>query len=191
MKGILLGYLTFFFLNATVFAMPQIYQTRHYYQIRGFTADDLRNQMNSLGFLENNQRYDAKTSWCINWHSDCYCSGSSQNQCYANSAQVTVHISTTLPEWENQYSAHSSLQAKWQNYIARLSIHEQGHEENGKETAFDMEKELLNVPPMPNCQSLQAALTRIAQQIIQQHNQWDVNYDQSTQHGRMQGAIFP
>lgn len=178
-------------LTASAVAAPVINEHETFYRISGSTVDDLRMQMNTLSPLDHGQRVDATTSWYVNWRYNWHYDHPSQNPCYVTSVQVTADITYLYPEWINEDDGDDMLQAKWNNYLNQLAAHEQGHANNGRQAAIEIEKSLLNVQPQTSCSALQGMLETTAKNIITQHNAWDVKYDRDTDHGKKQGAIFP
>ncbi|CAM3004837.1 Predicted secreted Zn-dependent protease [Legionella steigerwaltii] len=191
MKKFVFILIHFVVFNAKIFATPVIYTTQTFYKITGTTEQELRNQLNQLGPFSTDQRYDAKTSWYINWDYKWHYDNPSKNPCYLTEVKVTADIVTILPEWENKEYGSAESQLKWENYLVNLSKHEEGHENNGKEVAAEIDDALLRIAPMPSCEMLQSTIENTAQSILKKHNRWDINYDATTQHGRTQGAFFP
>jgi predicted secreted Zn-dependent protease len=175
----------------SIWATPEIYFSQTYYKIKGYTAEELRKQLNLLGPVNKGKRYDAYLSWYINWNYNWRYDNPSQNPCYITELKVTAKIVSTLPEWEDKGVGDPNTQIKWDNFLSALITHEKGHEKNGNEAAIEVEKTLLSIPPQPSCKLLQDAIQSQAQSVIQQHNDWDVNYDVTTGHGKTQGAVFP
>ncbi len=178
-------------LTSLATASPTITEHTTYYKISGDTPAELRTQMNTLGPSDHATRVDAKTSWYITWHYNWHYDTPSHNPCYVTNVQVRGNITYLLPEWINQDQGNSALQTNWNNYLRNLTNHEQGHANNGKQAAIEIEKALLNVPPQDNCMVLENRLNAAAKKVIEEHNAWDVQYDADTSHGKKQGAIFP
>jgi predicted secreted Zn-dependent protease len=78
-----------------------------YYDIRGSTEEDLRQQMNWLGPVG----LDGKThmGFC-EWE-----------------GEVSLKITMTLPRWTPPENAAPNLIAKWDNFVKNLAKHENGH----------------------------------------------------------------
>ncbi|KTD67723.1 MULTISPECIES: DUF922 domain-containing Zn-dependent protease [Legionella] len=174
-----------------IFATPAIYTTQTFYKVSGATEQELRNHLNELGPVSTDKHYDAKTSWHINWNYRWHYDNATKNPCYLTEVKVSANIVTILPEWEDKEHGSAESQLKWETYLSNLSKHEEGHGNNGKEVAAEIEEALLQIPPMSSCEMLQANIENTAQGIVKRHNTWDTNYDTSTQHGKTQGASFP
>ncbi|MFW2570237.1 DUF922 domain-containing Zn-dependent protease [Legionella sp. 29fVS95] len=184
------SFLIFFFSNAA-FSSYSINEVKNYYQISGNTEQTLREQMGELGPVIKGLHYDAQTIWYVTWNYNWHYNHPSQNPCYVKNVTVSVNVTSILPAWSNQNSSTPYLQNKWNTYLNNLSKHEEGHGNNGKRAAMEIEQALLNTPAMPNCNALKAELNMKAKEIISKHNTWDTQYDMDTNHGKNQGAIFP
>ncbi|HHF7347365.1 TPA: DUF922 domain-containing Zn-dependent protease [Legionella feeleii] len=184
------SFLLFFFSNAA-FASYTINEVKNYYQISGNTEQTLREQMGELGPVIKGHHYDAQTIWYVTWNYNWHYNHPSQNPCYVKNVTVSANVTSILPAWSNQNSSTPYLQNKWNNYLNNLIKHEEGHGNNGKRAAMEIEQALLNTPAMPNCNVLKTELNMKANEIISKHNAWDTQYDMETNHGKNQGAIFP
>lgn len=181
----------FFLLLNSAWAIPAIHENQSYYSISGRNAADLRTQINALGPVINGKHFDSKTSWHVNWRYEWHYDNPSQSPCYVTRVVVTADIVTTAPMWVNKSVADMLLQNKWDTYLVNLKNHENGHINNGKRAAIEIENAMLNMPPKSNCRELNAALDNKGYEIIHEHNLWDIQYDADTNHGRNQGARFP
>lgn len=177
--------------NSIVFATPATSEVQTYYKITGSSDRELRAQMNKLGPVDQGRHFDAKTSWHINWRYNWHYDGPNQTHCYVTSVQISDNIETILPSWTDEGSADSLLQNKWDAYLLNLTTHEQGHGTNGKRAADEIEKALLATPVQRDCNALKTELDKRAYDIIHKHNDWDLQYDTDTNHGKTQGAVFP
>ena len=178
-------------LSTLAIATPTIQEETLYYKISGNTADQLREQMNTLGPIDHTTHADAQTTWHITWKFYWQHDTASQNLCHLTGVSVNASITKLYPKWINENSAAPALQNKWNTYLTNLATHESGHAENGKRTAIEIEKALLDTPLQSNCRLLVNTLNAAAYSVIAQHNKWDIQYDADTQHGRTQGAVFP
>ncbi|NJR57931.1 MAG: DUF922 domain-containing Zn-dependent protease [Cyanobacteria bacterium CRU_2_1] len=161
-----------------------------YYPIDGTTAAELRSQMlqdGSMSELEE-RRYDAYTKWRVQWS---YNHAMTEQGCMTASLEGQVDITFTLPQWDTPPNTSSSLIEAWNQYLAALQVHENGHMVNGLEAGIDVLYTLSRSPAYSSCQELEASVDTTTEQIIHYYNQQDINYDRHTQHGLTQGAVFP
>jgi predicted secreted Zn-dependent protease len=182
-----LGFFIFFSCSFSV-AAPLIRQSELAYQIHGATAEEMREQMNQIGPIVQGKKFDADTEWQLKWHFDYQ---PDDKFCVVTGEEVVLSLVYHLPFWLNEKEAQAGLQKKWNYYLRNLRIHEKGHAKNGENAAAEVEAMLKNLAPMVNCQLLEQMAHERAQQIIEARHAWDRAYDQETQHGALQGAIFP
>lgn len=161
-----------------------------YYPIRGMSDTELRSQMTQQGPLDTleGRRYDANTTWTVYWS---YRYKSVGNQCRIASVQTKVNITFTLPQWQPPPGTPRSLRAEWNQYLAALQTHEDGHKNHGLAAAQDVMRTLSRFPVAASCSALGEAANKAAQKVIRRYNQKDIEYDRSTRHGFTQGAVFP
>lgn len=162
----------------------------NYYPIQGMSDTELRSQMTRQGPLDTleGRRYDANTTWAVRWS---YRYKPLGNQCAIAAVETKVDITFTLPQWQPASGPSRSLVAEWNQYLAALQTHEDGHKNNGIAAGQDVMKMLSRFPSAASCKTLGVAANKAAQQIIQRYNQKDIEYDRLTQHGFTQGAVFP
>ena len=177
--------------STNIWATPEIYFSQTYYKIKGYNAEELRTQLNELGPYSKDKRYDANTTWHINWTYKYHYDNPSQNPCYLTEVKVSATIVSILPEWEDKEIGDLNTQMKWDKFLIALRAHEEGHTKNGKEAANEIDKTLSSIPSQPNCRLLEDSIKNKAQAIIKQHNIWDEQYDATTDHGKKDGAVFP
>jgi predicted secreted Zn-dependent protease len=162
----------------------------NYYTIRGISDTELRSQMTQQGPLDSleGRRYDANTAWTVQWS---YRYKSIGHQCAIASVKTRVNVTFTLPKWQPVPAASRSLITEWNQYLAALQTHEDGHKNHGVAAGQEVMKMLSHFPPGASCQNVGAAANKAAQQIVRRYNQKDIEYDRLTQHGFTQGAVFP
>jgi predicted secreted Zn-dependent protease len=161
--------------------------TEHY-DIRGTTDAQLRAEMTARGPAgADGRRYDGYTRWYVSWRYTYQRGGA----CAIDRVYTTVKVTTTLPRWTDEGRADAALQAVWRRYAAALATHEDGHARNGLGAARDIDAALARLPPEPNCDAMGARANTVANSILRQYNQRDLDYDRETAHGITQGARFP
>lgn len=169
-------------------AAPVIHISEDNYEIYGSNAEELRDLIKSKGPIENGDRYDAFTQRHVQWK---YQAESDGKTCKLTDIKVTADIIYHLPNWKNKAEANTNLQHTWENYYSHLHAHEDGHAENGKAAAFEIDAMLHQLPSMNNCNELFKVANTNAQNIIQKYDQKDKDYDNKTQHGKTQNVNFP
>jgi predicted secreted Zn-dependent protease len=153
--------------------------TIQYYDIRGTTAADLRDQMNTLGPIDAGRHWDAHTGWYIHWNWPGY----GTNDCNLSQATTSLDITVTLPRWANPKGADTALITQWNKYYAALAHHEQTHVDNANTGLVSIKKAILAA----TCATAEQA----AQNAIETIHETDRAYDEKTNHGAAEGARFP
>lgn len=169
---------------------PPVKVEYRYYPVKGATVGELQSQINQLGPLSpsEGERFAAKTDWYVHWS---YRYNNQHNRCSVQSINSRVEIVLTLPQWEIPADAPQSLVDTWKQYLTAIDLHEEGHKQNGVEAGAQILQRLKQLPSYSSCKRLQTVVNGEIQQIISYHNQQDITYDQATQHGLTQGAVFP
>lgn len=152
----------------------------NYYNIQGSTENDLRQQMNTLGPTDSYGRHDAYTKWDIIWMKPCN-----------GMPSVKVNIVFTYPKWLKPDNPDSSLDAKWTRYIEALKNHESGHQDIATRATQEIMDTLYGLPNTSNCAEQNQQVVNLGNNIINKYKQEEIQYDNSTNHGRTHGAVFP
>ena len=160
----------------------------HYYDIYGFTQNDLRAQMTACGPKQNGEPYDAYASWYVNWR---YNYQSQGGQCSLRDVTVGVKVDLTYPRWQTPASFQQGLLDKWQRYMANLETHENGHKQNGLDAGSEILNTLSSQASASSCDEAATLANDSGYAIISKYGAQDTAYDDSTNHGATQGATFP
>lgn len=130
--------------------------TTKYYDIKGKSASQLKAQMKRHG----PQGFWAYNNWYVRWTGDC---------------KVSLEVDYTFPRWTNRGSAPAGLRDRWDRMIRNLIIHEQGHEQHGRNAAREIDETRCAGDPM---------------EIIDKWANQDKVYDRKTHHGETQGVVL-
>lgn len=151
-----------------------------YYDVSGSTEREIRDQLNTLSPVdENGYRGDALTRWEIRWNWDGY----GTETCDLSSVTARYMNTVLLPRWTAPENAHPELILKWNAYMLALVEHEKGH----VDMVVAYLPEIIQAIQAATCDTAESR----AQEIISQLRLDHLNYDQETNHGGSQGAIFP
>jgi predicted secreted Zn-dependent protease len=161
-----------------------------YYEIQGNDAKELRKQLDKLGphDSENGKVYDAIVEWQITWNLH-YQAGSSD--CKIDQADVLLSLTYLLPKWIPTADAKPAVVEKWNNYMKKLMVYEDGHASLVKAGAQNIYQIIMNMPPAATCDALVTATNAAAQQGVEALKQNDRAYDKETSYGKTQDAVFP
>ncbi|HEY9664665.1 MAG TPA: DUF922 domain-containing protein [Allocoleopsis sp.] len=161
------------------------------YTIRGSTAAELRAQMNQLGPLnqEEGKRFDASTTWDLD--AQFTFGGKRGVSCQIRTVTVTVKTTFTLPQWTPPAGTPQALINRWNQHLAALQTHENGHKQLGIDAGTDFLNQLKALPAAPSCAALQQAAAQKRDAVKAAFRQKHKDYDKNTNHGATQGAVFP
>jgi predicted secreted Zn-dependent protease len=128
---------------------------------------------------------NAYTSYWLGWQ---FSYGPGDNGlCRATDAAVLLHTKQALPDWHGKDLA---LSKQWGRYLAAVTAHENGHLQLDKSYASSLLFQIQNFPPQ-DCSTIDQSVNSMANDLIAQLKAANQNYDNSTQHGALQGAIVP
>lgn len=155
------------------------------YTVYGNSTEQISNQINNCSpVVSEGVRFAASAEYTINWTFQYQ--GTEDGLCKITNASVGLGLSKTLPKWQPS-SPNKSLQTRWDNYIANLSGHEDGHINLDKKYAEMILSELTNYPPAP-CDTINSSANSRANALVAELNQANNRYDAATDHGTTEGA---
>ncbi len=159
------------------------------YEIRGDTAPDLRDAMTQLGPRgDDGSAYDGYARWRLSWK---YGYDKTSERCLPTSPEVSVALYYTMPSAAEDLEWTPQLQRKWSRYVDALWEHQLGH----GEIAIDFGESLLGEMGADvteqSCGSLDDVLDDLGQAALQSLREAQAEYDDETDHGRRDGAVFP
>lgn len=146
-----------------------------YYKINGSTETDLAKEIQSKG----PEGYAGYTNWYIRWGWP----GFDREECDLTKAWITAKVSLTMPSWVPPADAPEDLIQNWYRFSQALNVHEQGHVNNVVKALPLLQKAIQS----SDCITADSA----ANQVLDKLRGWDVQFDDKTDHGRTQGAVFP
>lgn len=168
---------------------PVVREKDEYYEIRGSSEKDLRNQMCQNGCTwDDGRKYDSVTSWSWTW--DYGTEGAAQT-CSADDFSVTIEILSRYPKWVRSGEAPLPLTDKWDGYIKNLATHEHGHRDMVVEAAEEFSRAVANLPRALSCSERDQRVRTLSNEIMAHLNAAQREYDAATKHGATQGALFP
>jgi len=165
---------------------PEITQDVIHYDIGGEESFELRAQMDALGPQDDDgARHDAYTKWFVRWFYDY--DRSVETQCKLTNVRATVEVKMTMPRWTSE---SGELATRWQQYLAALRTHENGHVQNAVDAARFIIVDLQQQPPSPDCDSAAQLANAKGNEELELARARDREYDAETNHGATQGATF-
>lgn len=172
-------------------AQPEIMQTMVSYDVSGTTLDEVRTSLDKNGPIDprSERRFHAMTRWSVQLQ---YNHSMNRERCYVDSATALVEITTTLPQLKAKAETPPEVVRAFTAYVEKLQLHEKGHGEIAVLIAQRAEAAVAEHPPRLTCDELGRDIGALAERIIRNEGpRLDAEYDERTQYGRTQGAIFP
>ncbi len=171
-------------------ALPPLITERYeYYDINGSCENDLLRDLRKKGVAwDDGKKYESVTSWHVKWN---YSHTQDTHTCSADSFQVTVDIIFRYPKWTQIEDAPQMLADKWDDYMNHLLVHENGHRDMAVEAAADLSRAVSDLSPAQTCAELDRAVRILSRTRMNKLNDDERHYDEATNHGATQGAIFP
>jgi len=168
---------------------PVVTEKYEYYEIGGDCEQELRSQMRQNGCKWNDgKKYDSLTSWQWTWD---YGYDRTPQGCRADSFRTTVEIIFRLPKWVRADDVPQALVDKWDIYMNNLIIHENGHRDMAVEAAAELSRTVAGLPPASSCAELDRIVRELSRERMKKLNADEMKYDETTEHGFTQGAVFP
>lgn len=170
-------------------AKPLVTVTINYYTITGKTIDEIAYSLNTqTPVIYQGKKYHANTAWNVSWH---FYWQESNNSCQITSVNTAVNVKFTMPKLVTYSSLNTAVKNKWDKYYFALINHENGHKNFGIQAANKIEKAILEMDKRNTCSELEKTANNLGYQIIKQYILEEQKYDQITNHGVTQGAVFP
>jgi predicted secreted Zn-dependent protease len=168
---------------------PVVAESVEYYPVSGKTEAELRRMLDCAGCTwDDGKRYDSVTSWRVTWK---YAVDETPGSCSIASFRTFVAINYRYPLWQRSERAADPLLMKWDDFMQKLSVHEQGHRDMAVRAAMDIEKDVANLAEFRTCTEAEQAIRKLGKARLKKLNDEERAYDAVTNHGRTQGAIFP
>ncbi len=167
---------------------PLVTEKYEYYEISGDCEKELRSQMRQNGCKWNDGKiYDSLTSWQWTWN---YGYDRTPQGCRAVAFKVNIEVVFRFPKWLRNGDAPQPLVDKWDDYMKNLIMHENGHRDIAVEAATELSNTVAALPPAPNCAELDRKVRALSRERMEKLNTEEMRYDEATNHGFTQGAIF-
>lgn len=159
-------------------AMPEV--TLSTYPVEGRNPRAIRQNMNRLRPRQDDgEAFDALTSWrfASRWKTQA-------GKCLPQSIEIKVNIGVILPELVQYGRLSRSDRQRWDRYYAALVQHETHHARIAITGSQLMQEQLRQAA---SCTGLEAVGQRLADEVAAASTAYDTRSD----HGRLEGAVFP
>jgi predicted secreted Zn-dependent protease len=88
-------------------------------------------------------------------------------------------------------SAPQPLRDKWDIYIEKFILHENGHRDLAKQVAEEINRAVSQMPPARSCEELDRKVQTVCQERMKKLDQEQQSYDEVTGHGFAGRSSFP
>ncbi len=168
---------------------PKVNEKYIYYDICGLCETDLQCDLKKKCIKwTDGEKYDSVTSWEIKWD---YVRSRAPGVCSAEDFTVTVNVVFRLPRWQRTNAVPRALADKWDTYMKNLMTHENGHRDLAVAAATDLSRDVAELAPVQTCDELDRRIDALSRIRMRKLDEAQKEYDEKTEHGRKQGAVFP
>jgi predicted secreted Zn-dependent protease len=132
---------------------------------------------------EDGELFHGHTKWHIRWAFKWW--READGRCRITSNRTTLDLEITLPELQGGSAA---MQRRFASFRDALHEHELGHAQIARDTAEEIDREILGLPEMDSCDELEAEANRVGHAQMRESKRLQKQFDEDTEHGRSQGA---
>lgn len=150
------------------------------FPVYGYTPNDLHNQVNACGPKVNGEAFGGITSWNINWQVDYDVKATT---CGLKNETVGIKIDIIIPKWQESDGVTAAAISYWQEYINRLTNHENAHKDMDIAAAQNLYNQLISLSDATTCDEAYGNANALASQVLSDLNAENENFDNSTNHG--------
>ena len=105
------------------------------------------------------------------------------NFCAITDVKIHLHITYMYPRLIN--STGKSTQQWWDEQLEKLAVHERIHGKIARESAHELEREILKLKDL-TCSNVKNAVSNRANFVLRKHKRRQEDYDRLTEHGLQQ-----
>jgi predicted secreted Zn-dependent protease len=168
---------------------PVVNEKTEYYEVSGGCEKDVQSELRVKCIKwTDGKKYDSVTNWKVKWD---YGHSRAPQTCSTESFVVTVDIVYRLPKWVQAGEVSRTLVDKWDRYMEKLMMHEKGHRDKAVAAAVELTRAVAELPPAPTCAELDRAINTLFRTRLDKLIKQQKAYDADTNHGILQGAVFP
>ena len=161
-----------------------------HYDISGTASAQIRAQLQKLSpMYVDGKQYAGKTTWSMRYRT--LGARAVPSGCEVRQVEVSVSVFYTMPRWVNLDKASAVLSKQWREYYAALLTHEEGHAKIAHAAADTLRAALTRLPANVPCATFREQQSQVNRLVLDQFRKQQAKYDEETQHGRTQGAVFP
>ncbi len=161
------------------------------YLVSGTNVDAISRSLDANALTDPHEaggKYYARTDWFLasNWNVK-----STARGCEVDRGDVTIVMTVTLPVLSSPNGLTPDLQSRWTKFVGNTIGHETGHVNLSMQGARDYQRALGNYSAGKDCDTLRPKLKALFDDSFGSIDRSNIDYDARTQHGTLQGAVFP
>ncbi len=147
-----------------------------YFQISGRTASELDTELSRKGpFTQaTGARHPGATQ--IRFGGDLTYTRRG-TRCAIEDVRVVVETKLILPQWKNRKRASQDMALLWDALSSDIKRHEERHAEIARQHAKLLEQRLLKLRPERDCETLQAKVGVVTDEVTADHDEAQVRFD--------------
>ena len=157
------------------------------YEVNHKPGQRLLDALNAASpILQDGKIFHGHTEWRVTWRF--WRAEQPDRTCSITIVKTAASGSITLPQLA---STDKNVLSQFAEYIAALRSHELGHFKFGTDAAHEIERRISSLPGMASCSTLESEANRVGYQTLEEFKSSENVYDETTQHGKSQGAWLP
>ncbi|MEO0558939.1 MAG: DUF922 domain-containing protein [Bacteroidota bacterium] len=157
------------------------------YAVQGRTANEILSSMRASGPSTGGKSFFGLTASEFSFQIQPRMDGAS---CVVDEVRVELAVTITLPEWTPPETAPYELQRDWSRFSTALKRHEDQHRQLAADGAAETLAALQGLR-RASCQEIEFEARQRAERIAEQIEAKHHRYDDETDHGRTEGAVWP
>jgi len=152
--------------NLPARAAPQIDLKTVHYEVKAETTEELRRELDAKAPIRiGSEPFHGKTTWRVQWSVRWILKNAS---CRVRNAETSVNITITLPKWLGYESAEAKVKVQWDQYYEYLVNHHNWIKNQAIKAGEELEREILDMEPRPNCTMLVRDGDDFGHEIVEQ-----------------------
>jgi predicted secreted Zn-dependent protease len=162
------------------------------YTVTGKTANELSRSLDAQAISDPHEprsKYYALVEWYVGY--DPPQLKQTARGCELDRANVTIVLTMTLPALTTRQGIASDVLSRWDTFLANTITHEKGHVTRALDGVRNLQRDFGNLPPQSDCRMMDIRIRDVFKKNFDQIDRVNVQYDDETDHGVTQGAVFP
>lgn len=170
--------------------VPGVFVTRveRHYAVAGTSARHLMEAALLMSPRRGRHQHVGYTDWQIGWS---FTPREIDGSFVVGAARVEVAVTRTLPRWRPPAEADRALVSTWTEFVAGIARHEQGHVDIALSGARSLHAAIVAISPSERRAQLDRNVAFVAESALASVRSADLDYDEATEHGALQGVRAP